>query len=632
LAVREAVIVLAVLALTPAALGLAPATSGASIDISTESFSPNAGPLIINGEVGRPARVGVRLANLSGRVLGWLDRPARRSRVLVLWDGTLGGRPVRDGYYQVELVAGGRVVDAAGFHLDRRPARLDHLRISSNSPPFAGDGALLATLSPNGDGFRDYARIHFDLSEAASVTLDAQRTTMEATSVYTRTWRFRAGPHSIGWLPADNVTARTYQLALTTADLAGNTLTYGSSDPYVDRSPRAPVVRVQGVDAMFLRESYEPNTLGALHIATDADTLTLQAFRTGPERFVTYADYLLEGEPVTDPVTVSWQRGRDSPRTIAFQIGNWPSGLYFVKLTADDDRVGYAIFVVRPTVLGLASRVAVVFPTNTWQAYNFWDADGDGWGDTWYAGPPHQRVPLDRPYLRRGVPPFFYRYDQGFLHWLYWTGKTVDFLTESDLDSLSGEQLAAAYDLVVFPGHTEYVTDREYGAVQRYRDLGGNLIFLSANNFFWRVTADGTVLTRTAQWRDLGQPEARLIGVQYLANDRGERQGLYSVLDPTPTRWLWEKTNLAQGSTFGELVGGYGIEIDHTSPDSPPGTIVVAEIPDLFGAGLTGQMTYYEASAGAKVFAAGALDFGGSALLDPVPQLLENLWARLSRP
>ena len=43
-------------------------------------------------------------------------------------------------------------------------------------------------------------------------------------------------------------------------------------------------------------------------------------------------------------------------------------------------------------------------------------------------------------------------------------------------------------------------------------------------------------------------------------------------------------------------------------------------------------MSYYETPAGAKVFAAGTLDFGGSALTVPVAQMLENLWARLSRP
>ncbi|HXJ64139.1 MAG TPA: N,N-dimethylformamidase beta subunit family domain-containing protein, partial [Actinomycetota bacterium] len=127
-------------------------------------------------------------------------------------------------------------------------------------------------------------------------------------------------------------------------------------------------------------------------------------------------------------------------------------------------------------------------------------------------------------------------------------------------------------------------------------------------------------------------PEAALIGVQYLANDRGEAQGLFSLLDPTPAAWLWAGTDLVEGSTFGEALGGYGIEIDHTTPESPPSTIVLAQIPDLFGNGLTAQMTYYETPAGAKVFAAGALDFGGSALMTPVETMLENLWARLTKP
>ena len=232
------------------------------------------------------------------------------------------------------------------------------------------------------------------------------------------------------------------------------------------------------------------------------------------------------------------------------------------------------------------------------------------------------------------MPPFFYRYDQGFLHWLAWTGKVVDFLAEADLETLSGDDLAAAYDLIVYPGHTEYVTRHEYDAIERYRDLGGNLIFLSANDFFRRVDLedDGRVLHKIGQWRDIGRPEAGLIGVQYLANDRGEHQGLFTVESAATAPWLWQGTGLADGSTFGAAVGGYGIEIDHTAPESPPGTIVLAEIPDLLGPGLTAQMSYYETAAGAKVFAAGTLDFGGSALTDPVTTMLDNLWARLTQP
>ena len=120
--------------------------------------------------------------------------------------------------------------------------------------------------------------------------------------------------------------------------------------------------------------------------------------------------------------------------------------------------------------------------------------------------------------------------------------------------------------------------------------------------------------------------------MQYRANDDGRKRGLYTVQNSAAAPWLWDGTGLGDGSTFGQFVGGYGIEIDATSPASPPGTLVVAQIPDLFGAGVTAQLSYYETVAGAKVFAAGSLNFGGSATFWPVKRVLDNLWARLSQP
>ena len=43
-------------------------------------------------------------------------------------------------------------------------------------------------------------------------------------------------------------------------------------------------------------------------------------------------------------------------------------------------------------------------------------------------------------------------------------------------------------------------------------------------------------------------------------------------------------------------------------------------------------MTYYTTPRGAKVFAAGAINFGGSALWPVTSKLLENLWTELSAP
>ena len=68
-------------------------------------------------------------------------------------------------------------------------------------------------------------------------------------------------------------------------------------------------------------------------------------------------------------------------------------------------------------------------------------------------------IDLTRPFLDFGLPLHFNDWDLTFLTWLQQTGKQVDFLSDQDVDALaSGDELAHNYDLVVFPGHEEYVT------------------------------------------------------------------------------------------------------------------------------------------------------------------------------
>ena len=313
-------------------------------------------------------------------------------------------------------------------------------------------------------------------------------------------------------------------------------------------------------------------------------------------------------------------------RSVPVTIGDWPSGLYFARLTASDGRVGFAPFVLRPTTLG-EHRVAVVMPTMTWQAYNLRDDNKDGKGDSWYADWTNHYARLGRPFLNRGVPYNFRRYDLAFLQWLSRSGKAVDVLADSDLAGApSASALAAAYDLIVFPGHHEYVTTREYDLVTGYRDRGGHLAFLSANNFFWQIVKRGNVMERTQQWRNLGRPEAALIGVQYRGNDL--KTGEYVVKDTSAAPWLFAGTGLTNGS---QLCCG-GIEIDKTTSASPHGVKVLAEIPNLFGPGFTAQMTYYETANGAKVFAAGAFTLAASVKSPVGERLVANLWAYLSQP
>ena len=49
---------------------------------------------------------------------------------------------------------------------------LSDLRVTSGSVPYLGDWRLLTTVSPNRDGFRDEAVVHFRLQRQATVRLE----------------------------------------------------------------------------------------------------------------------------------------------------------------------------------------------------------------------------------------------------------------------------------------------------------------------------------------------------------------------------------------------------------------------------------------------------------------------------
>lgn len=376
------------------------------------------------------------------------------------------------------------------------------------------------------------------------------------------------------------------------------------------------------IRAAFGERSYAPGDTAVMMVDAPVTAVTFRIFRAGLGGKRPKTRDVMTGVPVTLVRRVAL-RGM---RRIEVLIGAWRSGFYFARLEARGGYLGFSPLVVRPRTASRV-KVAVVVPTNTWQAYNFRDADADGVGDTWYADPHIPCVDLSRPYLDRGVPSMRFR---GFVRWFEQGARRADFLSDDDLDRMkSGDELARRYDFVLFASHEEYVTEHVHDVVTRFRDLGGNLAFLSANTFFYRVERRGDRICRTGRWQDIGRIDASLTGVHYIGWwERRHPSRPYIVRAARQAPWFFKGTGLRNGDAIG---GRYGVEIDTVTSDSPRGITVLAHIRDIFGPGRTATMTYYETRRGAKVFAAGAMGFESPQT--PVHKmLLDNLWTHLVRP
>ncbi len=477
-----------------------------------------------------------------------------------------------------------------------RPPAAEQVRVGACGQRVPATRASVA-ITPDGDGMADCAAFRVRLERPATLELVVAQRKPQPGVVHVQRIAAPRGLTTLVWTPGPKTAARTYVTHVTVIR------------PGTRVVLDAPVVRVRGIHVRFARESYAPGDVATLRVDSPVRSLAV--------RFVDVVDE----RPVSKERRIAIL-GRET--TVGVGIGRWQPGVYAAELS------GGGIVSRAPLVVRAASaarpRVAVVLPTRTWEAYNLTDGDGDGTGDSWYATRRRESARLGRPFMGDGMPPRFRRDDLPFLRWLRSAGRRADFLTAEDLERVqSAEALARRYDLLVFPGHHEYVTWHEFHLIRRYRDLGGNLVFLAADNLHWRVVRVGSLLRRKEQWRSIGWPESAIAGVQYRANDHGTR-GAYVVRNTRCAPWLFRGTRLRLGSRF----GWSGVEIDASTTASPRSLCVVAEIPDLIGRARTAQMTYYETSAGAKVFSAGAFSLPSGFRVMRV--MLDNLWARLSRP
>ena len=176
---------------------------------------------------------------------------------------------------------------------------------------------------------------------------------------------------------------------------------------------------------------------------------------------------------------------------------------------------------------------------------------------------------------------------------------TADVLTEDDLEHVpSGAQLASRYRLIVYPWHSEYVTAHEILFYSRCPTSGKSRVLVGEQFLSSGRSPRRRSHAHSHARRDLGRPEAALVGEEYLDWFQDEYPNQpYLVTDVGMAPWLFAGTGLHDGSRFGV----YGIEIDAPTPQSPPDTRVLARIPDIFGLE-SADMTYYTTLRGARVF------------------------------
>lgn len=348
----------------------------------------------------------------------------------------------------------------------------------------------------------------------------------------------------------------------------------------------------------------------------------------------------------------------------------WRSSLYrasFREATADDGQVvdpdAEAYFVVRAAVP--TARVLLSVPFATWQAYNRFDAPGEG---LYAAESPNRaaRVSFDRP---GGGPPAE-RWEQGLMTWLRRNALDVDYC--SGLDLHGGDELLSRYRLLVVNGHDEYWTKEMRDTVEAFTRRGGNVAFFAGNTAWWQIrledggrtivcyrdavadpvsTADPDRVTVEWSSAPVNRPENTMTGVSFRhgAGCWGPytplmREESYTVR--FADHWVFEGTGLSDGNLFGRGCLGYETDAAHieerdgtprvTGRDGTPVSFVVLATADLahwarYGQGGTATMGVFTSGAG-TVFNAGTVNWG-AAVHDPVvDRITRNVLRRLSAP
>jgi hypothetical protein len=309
----------------------------------------------------------------------------------------------------------------------------------------------------------------------------------------------------------------------------------------------------------------------------------------------------------------------------------WQSGVYAAQLRSPQGVPFDAVFCVRPAAP--QHQIAVVVPTNTYNAYNTW-----GGHDQYTSGQDgvQRTITMLRPNLSTalsggGVINHTLYSDLFLLRWMTSQNIAYDCYTDLDVDG-TGPLWLSQYKGVVLLSHPEYWTDQARTNLIDYLDGGGRVIYTGGNGIYERIqySADRTAaIFRTPTgdrdvFDDAGEPTADVLGIDFNA---ASYMDFYPYQVNVSHPWL-SGTGLGPGDTFGAAAyngpGASGWEVDSYA-GTTPGTIVIASGQNPNGGA---DLCQVPKPNNGWVFTAGSISFNGSIPYDAaVRQILSNVFA-----
>ena len=375
-------------------------------------------------------------------------------------------------------------------------------------------------------------------------------------------------------------------------------------------------------------------------VTTTAPTFSIDIYRTGwyggaGARLITsLGTFPGKQQPIPAPDPVTGMVACNWAKAVTLNIpSTWVTGVYLARLNASDGNKSFIFFVVRND----GGHEDFVFQTSvtTYEAYNLWGGTSlyNNRGGSAYPYSAATKVSFDRPFEpqdSQGAGDYL-KWEYPFVRWAESKGYDLTYTTSVDTDS--NVNPLTNHKAFLSVGHDEYWSKAMRDNVQSAINAGVSVAFFSGNEVYWQIRFEADAAGQpqrvevgykdfatgssapgpdpmynvnnqivTVRWSDapVSQPQDALTGLM----DDSANDGAYVVKNASS--WVYAGTGFVDGTTIPSLIG---YEYDHfvNNGFAPAGIVILSQSP--IGSSDYANSTLYTAASGARVFAAGTIQW-----------------------